>query len=256
MKRRTALLLAPAAALPLALMATPAFAASSGSTTTYQATLTPVPLNGQTASGTITVRLTGNTARITEHVTGLAATFNGAPYPHVQHIHGLAMGTCPPASADSNGDGVIAVSEGAPSYGGIQTTLTVSGDTSPTSATNLKRAPSGSTIDYTRTIQVSQSTVDALTGGTAVVVVHGLDPAKAAPAATKTKSELVPSLPLAATSPALCGALKVVPAGGVATGLGSGPATQLPLFVGGGVALLAAGGLALAARRQRATAAR
>ena len=37
------------------------------------------------------------------------------------------------------------------------------------------------------------------------VVVHGLDPAKVSKKAAKEKSEIVPSLPLAATSPATCG---------------------------------------------------
>ena len=32
---------------------------------------------------------------ITEHVTGLADTFSGKPYPHVQHIHIGAKGECP-----------------------------------------------------------------------------------------------------------------------------------------------------------------
>ena len=40
-----------------------------------------------------------------------------------------------------------------------------------------------------------------------MVVVHGLDPATLPAAAQSKPSDLVPSLPLAATSPALCGTL-------------------------------------------------
>ena len=254
MKLRKVLMFAPVAALPLAMAASPAMAAGSG-TTTYQATLSPVPLNGQTgASGTVTVKLNGTQATITEQVSGLAATFMGGPFPHVQHIHGGAAGTCPTASADSNGDGVIATPEAADNYGMIQATLSKSGDTSPAAGTNIKIAPSGASYTLNRTITLSQSAVDAITGGTAVVVVHGLDPAKAAPAATNKKSPLVPSLPLAATAPALCGALSAMPSGGVGTGLGSDSTTQLPLFIGGSAAVIAAGALALRARRNAATA--
>lgn len=178
--------------------------------TTYTANLAPVPLNGQTgASGTYTLKLDGNSATITGQVSGLAATFMDAPYPHVQHIHGGAQGVCPVASADTNGDGVINTSEGGPAYGGILTTLSVSGDTTPSAGTNVMIAPSGASYNYSRTIALDDATVASLKAGTAVIVVHGLDPAKAAPAATSSPSELVPSLPLAATSPALCGKLTV-----------------------------------------------
>ena len=95
------------------------------------------------------ISLNGSQATITEHVTGLAATFGGKPYPHVQHIHIGAKGTCPTTSADTNGDGVISTTEGAPSYGGIGTTLSTSGDTSPAAGTTLTVAPSGASIDYT-----------------------------------------------------------------------------------------------------------
>jgi hypothetical protein len=39
---------------------------------------------------------------------------------HAQHIHGPdGDGTCPPASADTDGDGLISVGEGAPFYGPV-----------------------------------------------------------------------------------------------------------------------------------------
>ncbi len=176
--------------------------------TTYTAKLSPVPLNGADgATGTLTIALNGNQATITQQVSGLATTFMNAPYPHVQHIHGGANGVCPIASADTNSDGVLNTAEGQPSYGGILTTLSVSGDTTPAAGTNVQIAPTGGSYNYSRTITLDAATMASLTAGKAVIVVHGLNPATAAPAATSSPSELVPSLPLAATSPALCGTL-------------------------------------------------
>jgi hypothetical protein len=96
------LLLAPAAGLGvMAFAAQPAGAATQS--TSYQATLSP--LNHVNGSGDVTIRLSGDQATISEHFSGLAATFGGNPYPHVQHIHGGADGQCPTTSADKNGDG-------------------------------------------------------------------------------------------------------------------------------------------------------
>ncbi len=190
-----------------------AVSAQQPAATTYTANLAPVPLNGaNSATGKLTLVLSGSQATITEQVSGLAATFMNGPYPHVQHIHGGAAGTCPTASADSNKDGVISTNEGQPAYGDIQTTLSVSGDTTPAAGTNVMIAPSGASFNYSRTITLDAATMASLTSGKAVVVVHGLDPAAAAPAATSSMSELVPTLPLAATSPALCGVLVAGPA--------------------------------------------
>lgn len=252
------LVAAGAAALALAAPGA-AFAQSS---TTYTANLAPVPLNGaNSATGTLTLVLDGSQATITEQVSGLAATFMGAPYPHVQHIHGPGgtggggMGACPTASADTNSDGVISTTEGQPAYGAILTTLGTSGDTSPAAGTDLKIAPSGATINYSRTITLDAATMAAVTSGKAVIVVHGLDPATAPPAATSSKSELVPSLPLAATSPALCGVLtasqmSATPGGAPATGGGSTAGTQdLGLFGLGGVLLASGAGLLVVRRR-------
>jgi hypothetical protein len=205
-----------AAAVPLAFAAGPALADSGAS---YQATLNPI--NHQTGSGMLMLTLNGDTATITESWSGLAATFNGGAYPHVQHIHIGAKGVCPTMAADKNGDGVISTTEGGPSYGGIGTTLSTKGDTSPAAGTNIKIAPSGSSTDYQRTIQLDPKVVSSIKSGNAVIVVHGLDPATLSKKAQGEKSDLVPSLPLAATSPALCGTVHAMPAGGVATGTGS-----------------------------------
>lgn len=234
-------------------MTAPAVAAGS---TTYKATLSP--LNKSTGSGTVTIELNGDQAVVTEHVSGLAATFNGSAYPHVQHIHIGAQGTCPTAAADKDGDEVVSTTEGQPFYGPIGTSLTLSGDTSPAAGTALTVAPSGAGFDYSRTITLDAATSAALTAGNGVIVVHGLDPATLSAKAQAAKSDLVPTLPLAATSPALCGTLVAsqvsqTPSGGASTGGGStsGLQDRELLLVGGGLILV--GGVALAARRRRYT---
>ncbi len=259
MKARKVLALAPIALLPLT-FAAPAVAASSGETT-YQAMLKPVALNGQdNATAEVMIKLNGNTATITEQASGLAKTFNGGPFPHAQHIHGGAAGSCPVASDDADGDGVIATGEAGGNYGPIQTSLTVSGDTSPKAALAITKMPSGDSFNYSRTIELSDDAVKALTGGTAVIVVHGLDPATAPAAAGEKMSELAPDLPLAATAPALCGAVQAtqmttMPSGAVNTG-GTAPTNtnQLPLYVFGGTAVAGAGALLFARRRSTAVA--
>lgn len=256
-----ALLLAPAAAVGVLSFATlPADAATAS--TSYQATLSPVPLSHVRGSGDVTIQVNGSTATVTEHVTGLAKTFSGMPYPHVQHIHGPdsslgagGVGQCPTASADTSGDGVVNTTEGQPAYGPILSTLSTSGDTSPKAATTLTVAPSGDSFTYNRTFTLDAATLSALTSGKAVVVVHGLDPATLSSKVQGEKSELVPSLPLAATNPALCGVLSAsqmssIPVGSSPTGGGSTAGVQDEglLALGGGLTL-AAGGVFIARSR-------
>jgi hypothetical protein len=224
-------------------------------TVTYQARLRP--LNHQTGSGRLTLRLRGSTATITERYSGLAATLDGRPYPHLQHIHGGARGMCPPASADRNGDGVISTAEGKPYYGPIQATLSVKGDITPQGGTDLRNAPKGPSTRYERTITLSPAAVASLHKGIAVVVVHGDDPRTLGRKARNAKSELVPSLPLAVTSPALCGVLKAIPAGGAGTGTGSAATgnTRGVWVLGAGAGVFGVGALArvlVVRRRDRA----
>ena len=255
--KKSLLLCAPALALGAAALAMPG-AASAADSDHCHARLNA--LNNSSASGTLMIHLNGSRATVTENVSGLAARFGGNPYPHVQHIHIGAKGTCPTTSADTNDDGVISTTEGAPNYGGIGATLSTSGDTSPAAGTTLSVAPSGSTINYNRTITLDSKTLAALKGGTAVVVVHGLDPATLSKKAQAAKSDLVPSLPLAATSPALCGTLEAsqmssMPGGGSDTGGGSTSGIEDQTVLGIGGALLAAGlgAGALAMRRRTAS---
>ncbi|GAB5077376.1 CHRD domain-containing protein [Arthrobacter sp. AD-310] len=236
----------------VALSSAPASAADKS----YQSTLSQI--NGSSASGTITVDVTGNQAHAVLKVSGLAATFMDAPYPHVQHIHGGAQGVCPAPSADKDGDGVVSTTEGAGGYGGIVTTLSTSGDTSPAAGLDLKVAGQGAAYTVDRTFELNAETKAALEAGTAVVVVHGLDPATLSPAAQAAKSDLVPELPLAATSPALCGTLKAgqmtMPVGGADTGVAAEPGgTDAGMIaLGGGLVLAAAAGGAYVVRRRGA----
>jgi hypothetical protein len=264
-------------ALGLALAAPGVAMAQSGGTT-YQANLQPVPLNGASgASGHLTLTLNGDQATVHETVSGLAdklptdpATlkavhipqkFAGAPYPHVQHIHGGANGTCPTAAADTNHDGVISTTEGMNSYGMIQTTLSVSGSTAPSAGTDITIAPSGGSFTYNRTITLDSATLQSLKTGKAVIVVHGLNPATAPKAAVTEPNDLNVVLPgetkpvaLLATSPALCGTLTAMPSGGVGTGGGGTAGIQHEGLIGLGGGLVVLGGLgvgAIAYRRRR-----
>ncbi|MCZ2404893.1 hypothetical protein IV498_17400, partial [Paenarthrobacter sp. Z7-10] len=104
----------------------------------------------------------------------------------------------------------------------------------------------------------------SLKAGTAVVVVHGLDPATLPAAAQKEKSDLVPSLPLAATSPALCGTLVAsqmtsMPGGAPGTGVVNAAATTATstgvdagMVAAGGGLMLAAGATFMLRRKAKA----
>ena len=246
-----------AAAAALALSVGPAFAAD-GSVT---ANLKPVSGNGVNGSGTAMVAVKGNTITVTMAANGLLANS-----PHAAHIHfgAAARHECPVLSDDKNGDGHLNTTEGGPAYGDIVVSLTTTGDTSPKSGLAIDRfstAPGGKIAYQRGSIQVSSQVAQAISAGESVVVVHGVDYNKDGKYDGNTKSDLMPSLPTEATDPALCGALRVAPAGGMHTGGGlptdalksGGQNEALMLF--GGVALLAAAGTGtFAARRARARA--
>ncbi|HET7415012.1 MAG TPA: hypothetical protein VFI97_04875 [Arthrobacter sp.] len=245
--KKKVFLLAPAVALGLTAMAgAPAMA--DHATGSYGGPLNEI--NNSGASGEVWIDVNGSQATVTVETSGLAETFNDAPYPHVQHIHIAAQGTCPTPDADANGDGIVDTVEGLPSYGEIGTTLSLKGSTEPAAGTDVTVAPSGGSYSYQRTFELNQATQDALANGSGVVVVHGLDPAGLSEAAATAKSNLVPELPLAATSPALCGSLEMMPAGGADTGVtpvDEGNNTMGMIALGGG--LLAAAGGTFAVRR-------
>ena len=243
--------------MALGMMAVSATGASANTDThSYQAELQA--LNGSGASGTVMISLKGDQATVTEKVSGLAKTFGGKPYPHVQHVHVTTdtKGTCPSPDADKDGDGVISTTEGMPSYGMVATTLSTSGDTSAKAALDLTVAGMGESFTYERTFTMNAKTVKAIKAGNGTVVVHGLDPATLSDEAAKAKSDLDPKLPLAATSPALCGTLTAsqmdMPIGNPETGGGNTAGMDNGMIaVGGGLVLVAAGaGLYLVRRRQ------
>lgn len=237
----------------LALGGSPAMAADHAES--YSSTLGQ--LNGTTGTGTITVDVEGNQATVNLQVSGLAETFMDGPYPHVQHIHGGAQGVCPTPEADANGDGIVNVAEGAPGYGDIVTTLSTSGDTSPAAGLDLALGGQGGTYSVERSFELNADTKAALEAGTAVVVVHGLDPATAGVSEEvfSSPSELNPDLPLGATSPALCGTLVAsqmgaMPQGGADTGVEQQTGSNLGMIaLGGGLVLAAAAGGTYAVRR-------
>ncbi|GII98190.1 hypothetical protein CLV28_1382 [Sediminihabitans luteus] len=247
MKARTRAALA-APALTLAAMFAVAGPAAAD-TGTAQGDLTPVPLNGVDGSGTAMVWVDGTTLTVQVEATGLLA---GSP--HAAHIHygADARNQCPTAADDADGSGTITTSEGVPSYGTVQVSLTTSGDTSPDSALAVDRfdTAEGGKITYERgEIEVSQDLADDILAGDAAVVVHGVDYDGSGAYDGDAKSDLDPSLPAEATDPALCGIVTAsqmtdMPTGGVQTGSGGTQGTEnLGLLVAGGAALAVGGGL-------------
>jgi len=228
--------------------------ASAQDTLSYQATLNPITANKVSGNGASWISVTGTRAEVKIQVNGL---LDGAP--HAQHIHD-AQGKCPTKPAQHNGLPSINVADGAPLYGGIGTSLTNAGDTSPAAALAVERFPSTGSYTYSRTIELDPNVVANLKKGTAVLVVHGIDYNNNGKYdGVLGTSELDTSLPAEATDPALCGAfapmqMAGVPAGAANTGGGSsanqGHTTEIAV---GAAALLAAGGAALVALRRRPT---
>jgi hypothetical protein len=252
------------AAAALALSVGPAFAADGF----VSANLKPVAGNGVNGSGTAMVEVKGNQITVTMAANGLLADS-----PHAAHIHfaAAARHECPILTDDKNGDGHLNTTEGGPAYGDIVVSLTKTGDTSPKSGLAIDRfdtAPGGKLTYQRGSIAVSSDVAQAISAGESVVVIHGVDYNKDGKYSGDTKSDLMPSLPTEATDPALCGALRVAPAGGMHTGGGlatdalksggmnsgatnSGGQNEALMLVGGAALLAAAGTGAFAARRAR-----
>lgn len=261
-------------------LTTSASAATPSGSTTYQASLASVALNtpAGAASGNVTVTIEGDQATVTEKISGLAdklptdkktlaalgipADFAGAPFPHVQHIHIDGMGQCPAVPADANGDGVISTVEGHMDYGMVGTTLSLKGTTGAAAFADVTVAPGGGSFTYQRTFTMNKDTLASIKAGTAVVVVHGLNPESAPKASLSTPNSLDVTLPgqdkkvaLIATAPALCGALQAsqmttMPVGASPTGGGSTAGVEDGwLFAVGGALVVAGAGVFLARRR-------
>ncbi len=186
-----------------ALLAVPA---SAGLTSVAE--LSPVEGNGVVGGGSATVSVSGSMINVSMTASGLLAD-----HPHAAHIHfgEEARHECPTLAEDTNMDGHLTTTEGAPAYGPVVVSLTTSGDTSPSSALAIDRfstAPGG-VIDYQRgSIKTSRAVSKAIEAGQAVIVIHGVDHNNDGTYSGDTPSDLDPSLPTEATDPALCGALK------------------------------------------------
>ncbi|GAA2497183.1 hypothetical protein [Streptomyces gobitricini] len=217
---------------------------------TLHATLNPFKVNKVTGSGTAMVHLEGNKAHVTVKHRGLLA---GAP--HAQHFHIGAKGVCPPDSAamKRNGKVFLNTTDGAPFYGGIGTSLTTTGDTSPASGLAVDRFPVGSKVHYERTIHLSDEAAKSLREGTGVVVVHGIDfNGNGKYDDNLGPSDLDPKLPSEATNPALCGPLKMAAKGAVHGGQGGTQSTVNTAAAAAGGTLLLGAAAAYGLRRRTA----
>ena len=159
-------------------------------------------LNDSGATGTGKATLNGDQLTIEIHSIGLAPGL-----PHAQHLHIGGQHTCPPASADANGDGIVDTTEGMPFYGAIKVSLTTEGDVTDASGLAVDRFPKADAngkLDYSRTFTLPAG-VTANDLKDAVVVQHGIDIDKSGKYDGAAKSDLDPSLPQEATVPADCG---------------------------------------------------
>jgi hypothetical protein len=128
------------------------------------------PLSNSGGTGSVGITFEGDRAAIFVSATGLSAT------PHIQT---LDQGVCP-----------------APSR--VLATLSTSGSTAPSAATDPATAPRGSSYTYHRFIQLNADIIKAIKDGNASVVVGGPNPA----------TPSYQARPSQATAPALCGTLK------------------------------------------------
>ncbi|MER7112128.1 hypothetical protein [Streptomyces sp. NPDC000229] len=254
MTKKTACALAALAALAPAVALAPSAAADDTSghdkAITLHATLNPFKVNNVNGSGTAMVHLEGNKAHVTVKHSGLLA---GAP--HAQHFHINAKGVCPPETVakERNGKVFLNTTDGAPFYGGIGTSLTTTGDTSPASGLAVDRFPVGSKVHYERTVHLSDEAAKSLREGTGVVVVHGIDfNGNGKYDDNLGPSDLDPKLPSEATNPALCGSLKMAAKGAVHGGQGGTQEAINTAAAGAGAALIVAAGAAYGLRRRTA----
>jgi hypothetical protein len=180
-----------ALAVPVTLLLS-AGAAAAVSAGSFQADLRPVPHDhvadgGSNVTGHAALRLTGRTLDIALNASGLTPN-----EPHAMHIHGLTQSKneCPTLEADVNTgdpidagsfvagtpDGLVSLAEGAPDYGPIDVSMTVVGDTSPSSGLSLERflsADANGNLAYHRSVVVPKDVAKNLTN--LHIVLHGAD---------------------------------------------------------------------------------
>jgi hypothetical protein len=172
--------------------------------------LSPIPGSGVHGSGHAEVEF-GHGGKIDE----FEVRANGLlpDHPHAAHIHfgDQARHECPTLGDDTNDDGHLNTTEGAPAYGPVVLSLTTRGDTSPKSVLAIDRfdTATNGTIEYEREsgIHTNRAVADAIAAGQGVVVIHGVDYDGDGTYGGSVMSDLDPSLPTEATDPALCGVL-------------------------------------------------
>ena len=175
--RITTLLLLTAAGL-LALTGCDNSGSNEPEAMTYTADLTA--LNNSGVSGQAEVTVQGDEMTVTIDAEGTEAE-----QVHAQHIHGStdgSMSSCPTIEADSDGNGRISVSEGAPAYGSILVPLDGSLDTAE-GLGDLDTFPTANaegSYMYNRSIATTDLAVnedrgfDALNLSAHAIVVHGI----------------------------------------------------------------------------------
>jgi hypothetical protein len=137
---------------------------------------------------------------------------------------GPAFADTTPNSVDTNGDGLISTVEAAPFYGGIQATLTTSGDTSAASAVDFATAPvadASGNLTYSRTFTVSDALAQAIMANQVVLVQHGIDINGDGTYDGVATSSVDASLPLESTIPATCGVIEMTSSTTASAHLGS-----------------------------------
>ena len=235
------------------MVASPAAAAHEG--TAYRGALSE--LNDSGGSGEVYIEVSEDGETMTVELNASGLNLDG---PHAMHIHGIVEGdevqasTCPTMADDADGDGVLTVVEGLPTYGDIQVSLTTEGDTSPDSGLAVDRFPAGTSIDYSRSgIPIPEN----IRAGIAAlhVVVHGIDENGngTLDMDQEERSSLTDDLPREGTAPAMCGTLTAAAGGAVQTGAGGRAAdttatSSAGAAFAGAAALAAAGGFALRRR--------
>lgn len=116
-------------------------------------------LNGSGATGKANLTLVGDMLTVRIEASGMTPL-----EVHPQHIHGFAdtkkNSVCPPPSADTNGDGLISVAEGAPFYGAILLPLMP-----------FPTATAAGNVTYERTFKISK---DLLPLQNRTIVLHGM----------------------------------------------------------------------------------
>ena len=173
--------------------------------------LAPIPGNGVDGGGHAEVEFASD-GQIDEFE--LVAQGLLADAPHAAHIHfgEEARHECPTLDDDTDGNGRLNTTEGAPAYGPVQVSLTTEGDTSAASVLAIDRfdLATNGTVDYEREerLDADAEVAAAIAAGEGVVVVHGVDYNDDGVYSGEEMSDLDPSLPTEATDPALCGVLE------------------------------------------------